>query len=433
MVRRLCLLVLCCIVPVTARDLSLETALETALLNNYSVQLEKADHRIAAMNNSWGQAGRFPTIDLDLVGSERLTRIEDSETEQQSLTGSVSLNWLLFDGFAIQIRKSRLEDLEELSAGNTALVIENTVESVILGYFNCLLQREKAEIAEEVMDLSRDRYDFEQERHRLGSQSRYELLQAQNAFLEDKARYLQQYNQFRNSIRDLYFLMGAEDSLNVVFTTPFQVQPRDYSLQASRERMVANNRTLKNQYIHQSLLEKQVRLEQSEWWPSLSARAGVETGRNRSDAATNMFTTSDQSNAFASLTLRWNLFNGGNRSRAIEIARVEREAGNISIASMKHSLTNRLYNLFETYQVRKQLLEVARESLSAAQLNLEISEEKFDTGAINSFNYRDVQLIYLNAALNRLNAVYDLIEVDHALLKITGGILSEYESASNLK
>ena len=39
---------------------------------------------------------------------------------------------------------------------------------------------------------------------------------------------------------------------------------------------------------------------------------------------------------------------------------------------------------------------------------IKISEEKYRAGAINSFNYRDVQLMYLESSLRKLQAVYNL-------------------------
>ena len=65
--------------------------------------------------------------------------------------------------------------------------------------------------------------------------------------------------------------------------------------------------------------------------------------------------------------------------------------------------------------------------LEAAEMNLQIAEEKYRTGAINSFNYRDIQLIYLNSAFRRLQAIYDLIDSHTNLTRLTGGFLDETE------
>ena len=90
------------------------------------------------------------------------------------------------------------------------------------------------------------------------------------------------------------------------------------------------------------------------------------------------------------------------------------------------NLNIQLEKLFDLYNVRKDLYNVAQENLEAANLNMQISRDKFRAGTINSFNYRDVQLIYLNASFNRLNTIYNLIDANTALMKITGGIISEY-------
>ncbi len=97
----------------------------------------------------------------------------------------------------------------------------------------------------------------------------------------------------------------------------------------------------------------------------------------------------------------------------------------VEVEEMTHRLTNQLLNLYDFFQVHKTLLEVTEESLQAAELNMQIADEKYKTGAINSFNYRDIQLIYLNAELSRLEAIYNLIGSHTSLARIIGGFITE--------
>ena len=94
----------------------------------------------------------------------------------------------------------------------------------------------------------------------------------------------------------------------------------------------------------------------------------------------------------ATLPLSYTLSNGGNVRRAIQNARIQEEMGSIQTEEMKQHLYNSLYSTLEQYQVRQQLQQVAELSLKSTRLNLQIAGEKFKAGAINSFNYRDVQL-----------------------------------------
>ena len=61
------------------------------------------------------------------------------------------------------------------------------------------------------------------------------------------------------------------------------------------------------------------------------------------------------------------------------------------------------------YQLRQEPFKLAEENLEAAELNLELSRERYENGSLNSFNYRDVQQIYLNAAVQYENAIFSVI------------------------
>ena len=406
---------------------SLSDAIGIALQNNYDIKITKADEKAAGISNAWGAAGAFPSINFSVNSSNTWDYNDNADYTQKRLTSGASVNWLLFDGFSMWIRKDKLKLYEQLSAGNTTIVLENTVQSVILAYYKVLLEHEKMRVAERLKNLSKDRYDYESERQQLGSLTTYDLLQAKNSWLDDKGRFLLHEVTYENAIRDLNYLMAVPPDKTFNFVDKFQVQPKVLSVDSLNQKMLGNNSTLRNQYISQTLLQKEVKLKRSEWAPSVSLNGGYSNVSNELTLSGMNPDTQDSYNYNASLNLSWSLFNGGNRKRAIEIAKIDRETGEIEIENIKHALTNQLYNYYEIHLVRRELLNVAQEALETAELNLKISEEKYHNGAINSFNYRDVQLLFHNAAVNRLDAIYAYIDVETALLRLTGGIISQYE------
>ena len=406
--------------------LSLSEAIQRALEYNYNIRMIRLDERIAEKNNSWGKAGLFPSIDLSASGTHTQSIDPDDEWIQQRGSGSAVLSWTLFRGFSVWIEKSRLSQLEELSAGNTALLVEQTIQAVILSYYNVLLQQKRLQVLDTVRQVSNDRYQQVLEKKEIGALVTYDVLQAKNAWLEDEARYLQQETTTRNAVRDLNYLMGVAEAHDYVLTDPFKQDWKPYMFDALRERMFTDNRQLRNQYIQVQLLNAQVRLAQTAWSPTLSLRTGAETNPSRSRSGDENWFDSDSRDMYGTLTLSWNLFNGGNRKRAVDIAKLDMEIGEVEIVAMEHSLANRLAVQLDLYNVRKKLLDVSEEALDTAELNLQISEEKFKTGAINSFNYRDVQLIYLSAALGKLESTYRLIESHTELLRLSGGIVTSY-------
>ena len=73
------------------------------------------------------------------------------------------------------------------------------------------------------------------------------------------------------------------------------------------------------------------------------------------------------------------------------------------------------------------LREKLRIAKALADLNVDISTEKFRNGSINSFNFRTVQNNQLIAGIQELQSMYDLIDSRVTLMRLTGGIIEVYK------
>ncbi len=410
--------------------LSLEEAVNTALENNYGIITIQKDQELAELKNNWGTAGALPNIRF--VGSGNYSEEFDSENgyTSESLNATVELKQTLFRGFSVRIQKDRLEKLEKLSEENVSLVLENTIFNVILSYYNILLTQEQVDIAHTNMNLSKDRYQRLQESKEIGSARTYEVLQAKNAFLEDSSEYLSAKSSYNNTVRELNYLMAEPMEQNYRFTSEFEPDTTSFSRSVLSEKMLENNKTLRNQYINLELAKLEVKSAQSAYYPSLSltASGGYSESETNYETATQAFDRNpDGYNASVGISLSYTIYNGNERKRALEAAKIERQISGIEQEEMIQDLKNQLAQEYELYNVRKELLNVAKENLEAAGLNLKISREKYRNGTINSFNFRDVQQIHQNAAYRYQRAVFNVIQSYHTLLRLTGGIIEEYE------
>jgi len=413
-------------ISLKAQDpLTLPGALEKALKNNYGIVISKSQVDIAELNNNWGTAGRYPNIGFDVNSSNSKELIDN--TTSNRIAGSVGLNWTIFNGFRANITKDRLEQLESLAKGNAAVVVENTIQEVILSYYNILLQQEKLKVLKNLMQLSEDRYQYIQLKFEVGGTVTYDVLQAKNVFLEDKASFLNQEVAVRNAIRNFNFLIGEQPTTRWSFVEDFNPHTSDYVLSDLLDKMLANNQTLQNQYTSLVLQQKETALQKSTLYPSLNLSAGIENSYSWMNTKTQGSTSSEALTPYGNVSLSFDIYSGGTRKRAIDVAEINEDITQVEIDEMKHSLTNLLFNEYDLYNLRKTLLNVSEQSLEAAEMNLQIADEKFKSGAINSFNYRDIQISYLNTALNRLQAVYNLIYSNTTLTRLTGGFLEEPE------
>ena len=94
-----------------ARELSLQSAIDSALQNNYGIIIQEISTDIAEEQNSWGATGALPSITFVGAGSEDLAFNELDQSNTTRLGASVDLNWTIFRGFSAKISKQKLDEL----------------------------------------------------------------------------------------------------------------------------------------------------------------------------------------------------------------------------------------------------------------------------------------------------------------------------------
>jgi outer membrane protein TolC len=422
------LIILCTLNVFGQQNLSLSDAIELGLENNYDLQIVRKSEEVTSVNNHWGSTGALPSVNFNLSGSENFNINSGEDYRTQAISPEVSLNWVVFDGFSAKITKARLEEMEQQSQGNTSVVIESTIQDIIVAYNACLLQKALLDVYQELSDLSEDRYKRTEDSKNMGASTTYEMLQAKTSWLEDQSNYLQQKVDYENTIRNLNYLLAVENDASWNLTSELETTMPHYQLDDLNARLLSNNQTLKNQYLNQSLLARETALAKSGYYPKLSLNTGLgNTWMNNHYSESTPTYTNNSADAYIGLSLSFNIFNGGNTRRSVQIAEINEASEQVQTAQMKHSLSNQLLQIYSNYNVQKAVLELANEQETTAKLNLDLSADKLKSGAINSFNYRDVQVVYMNAAIARLQATYNLIQSNTDLLRITGGIINEYE------
>jgi len=422
------LIILITLNVVGQEKLSLSDAIALGLENNYDLQIVRKSEEITSVNNNWGNTGALPSINFNLIGRENFNVNDNDDYRTQTVSPEVSLNWVVFNGFSAKIIKTKLQEMELQSQGNTTVLVESTIQDIIVAYNAGLLQKALVDVYQELADLSEDRYKRTEDSKTMGASTTYEMLQAKTSWLEDQSGYLQQKVDYENSIRNLNYLMGIQDDQSWTLTTTLETNMPEYMLDDLKDRLRGNNQTLKNQYLNQSLLAKETALAKSKYYPKLSMNTGVgNTWMDNYYSGSTPNYGQSSADAYIGLTLSFNIFNGGTARRGMQIAAINEEVEQVQTEQMKHSLSNQLLQLYSNYNVEKAVLELANEQESTAKLNLSLSAEKLKSGVINSFNYRDVQVVYMNSAIAKLRAIYNLIQSNTDLLRITGGIISEYE------
>lgn len=447
-----------CLKTTAQEQLSLSDAIQLGLQRNYNILIEQGNVEVAENNNNWGEAGRYPTISLNVNQNNGITdnvKVANPFSLQgqiisNSVVPSINVNWTIFDGFRVNISKRRFELLQAETQGNASVVIANTLQSIILGYYLAVLEQERLGEFRKQLDLSRDKYEYIKLRSDLGSAVTTDLLLEEGNYLTDSINYINQQLTFRNAVRDLNVLLAEKNvSKSYVLTDSLVIPDEQYTIDDLRERMLSENVDLKKQYITQSILGAGVDLSRADRYPTLALNAGFSENRGRNDFSNTsrgefqrdslaqnpnaVFIpdfleplSSVTDNYFANFTLSFTLFNGGRINRAIKNAVVNERIGQIRVEQLETSLDRDLLAALDRYEIRRQLFAINQRRESAAGTNLQLSEEKFKNGSINSFDYRDVQNTYLSSSILKLQAAYNLINSKVELMRLTGELIREY-------
>ena len=434
--------------PLVGQDtlaLSLSDAIQRGLENNYQVRIAANELEVARINDDYALTQKYPTITLGLSPgvnyrnqSNPASIVAQSTVTSYAIAPTAQLNWVLFNGGRIAINKERLETLADLGAGQLQLQLENTTQDIIEAYYTAVVQREQIEVRRRVLALSRDRIEYQQIRREFGQGGTFDELQARDAFLTDSTSLVQQRVTYRNALRNLLQLMGEEDyELAIRLTTELTYDPVDYSLAQLEEQLLRANRNLQNLLINRDLAALQTRLIESERLPTFGIGAGVsydiniQTGTQTFDFGGDQPSREQELPGVAARTLAGNvgftasylLFDGGNRRVRIQSSRLQEVTAQLDYQSAQQQLRAALRNTLALYENQRVVVDITQELIANAERNLEIAEERFSGGTINSFDYRQIQLNYANAEFQLFNALLQLKQTETELLRVTGGIV----------
>ena len=466
MIKYLVIICACSFTIITqAQDtLSLSRAIQIGMKNNFDIQIEQQNIDIAKNNNTWGQAGALPTINFITNSTNSAVQRKPANpfavagrNISSSIPPQLDVQFVLFDGFLIRYNKQRLEEMEHLSYGNAAFIMETAVQSIILGYYQALLEKERLKVFEVTQTLSKERYKYVKLRKELGGAITFDVLQEQNNVLTDSANVLRQQIVYKNSLRSLNLLLSEEITKEFRLVDSLVHETEQYSYEDLRQKMTSSNTNLQNQFMNQELLRNSTQIQRSNLSPSVILNMGATSSLDKLNAkfrptengtiqkstvgylnddinspviassfAPEYKTQSGYSyGAYANLSLRFTLFQGGQIRRSIENARIQEKIGALTTSQLKLSLENDLLVNYDQYNLRQQLVSISQIKLKAAELNLELANERYKNGALSAIDLRIVQENFRNAAVENFVAIYSSIESRVVLIRLTGGLIDK--------
>ena len=414
-------------------DITLETAIATGLEKNYSIRIANNDYAIEQNNNTLGNAGFLPTVDLnasktfqtqdvdlELLSSEGTFSISRSGAKSDRFDASAGVNWTIFDGMQMFITKNKLAEMETSGELSYQIAVQNSVAAIASAYYRIVLEQATYDVLSRNLELSRKRVDFSKNRYELGKGTKADYLTAQVDFNADQTELILQRELLEMARVDLNVLMGQDPNLTYNAIDSMIVNSR-LMYDDLEEKVKAMNPQLLLAINEQNVAYSQYKEFVSARYPTIDLGASYGYGTSNNDAGQ---LRSSQTNGLTyGISASWNIFDGFNKNRQIQNARIQQETTQLLKEQIEIQLLGDLHKRFSNYTHSIAVVELEVSNVLVAMENEKIAIDRYQLGVSTYLDLRLAQRNNVNAQTRLLNAklVAKLAEIE--LFRLSGSIL----------
>ncbi len=406
----------------------LQRCLNVGLERNYDIRIIRNEQQIADNNQTIGNAGYLPTLDLNASHSGTLNdteqdlktgeKVETNGLNQTSNAG-LNLNWTLFDGLKIQANYDRLKELKKMGELNTRLTIDDFISQLTAEYYNYVQQNIRLKNLKSAVELSRERLRIVEARYNIGSMSRLDLQQAKVDFNADSSRLIKQFEVLHTSRIRLNELMALENVNQTIHVGDSVIIPNALlDMNTLWDKTLSSNTSLLLSAKEKRLSQLDYKIIKSRNYPYLKLNTGY--GYTLYDNEVGSYDRQRVKGLNYGLTLGFNIFDGMNRKREQKNARLMIENRELAYEQLELGLKADLSNIWIAYRNNLELLDLENQNLLTAKENYEIAIERYKLGDLSGIELREAQNSLLEAEERLLLAEYNTKICEISLLQISG-------------
>ena len=337
----------------------------------------------------------------------------------------LSLTWTLFDGFRMFADKKRYDELAMSGEYEARDRIERTVVSIMGAFFNLVQQEQLLDVIRDTLAVSKRRLELEEIRRDLGGSSSTDLLNARVNYNNDQSTLLDQQLAVTIALNELNIVLARDPLTPVVVKKEIVIPPLAMGYEEILKMAQDENSTLMTARFDKRVAEEDVRIAKSAFWPRLSLNGnygyadralfgdeiipGTDRKRHSIDSTVGLF-------------LSFNVFNGNVDRINFQNARLDLLNRDLSLKNIENEITGLVRETYTTYEKRMAKVNLEEENTLTAQQNMELQKELYATGASDSLDFRDAQVLYARAQVSlivsRFDARISLLEIQQLTGKV---------------
>jgi outer membrane protein len=413
--------------------LSVEEAIATALQNNYNIQLSKNDSAVAALDYSYRNAVFLPRLNA-AAGTNWTANNQrqdftngtkrEGDVKTNSYTGSVTLNWTLFDGMKMFVTRDKAAEFIRLGEFGIKNEVINSVAGIINTYYDIVRQKQQLKAIEEQMSINQTRVDLSQRKLDIGVGAKPDVLQSKVDLNAQKAARLRQQTLIQQLKETLNQLMNATPGANYDVSDSIPLNTK-LSLGEIQNKAIIENPLLQIQKKNMDIAAFTLRERKAERLPTLSFNSAYNFSRTNNDIALNpALPIFNRNRGFNyGLTAQLPILNNRNNNRLIKQAQLNIDYQKLIYENQKSVINLGVINAFKDYELQKESLDLEEANILLARENVSIILETYKLGSATYLQLREAQKS-LEDAYNRLIAArYNTKLAETELLRLKGDLV----------
>ncbi|UOX35650.1 TolC family protein [Flavobacterium sediminilitoris] len=410
--------------------LTLESAIKIALENNYEIKIATNNLKIDETNNNLANAGLLPSINATLTNNN--SQLNTSQTQADgsvrtlnnaknfNLNYGIGLDWTIFDGLRMFVKKEQLEVLEQQGKTELQASILSKISDVYLTYYDLVQQQQVMASIDSAIVISNQRLTTARNRFTIGKASKLEVLNAQVDLNTDKSLLLKQKEIYKTTKIKLNELLARELQTDFKVIQDILIE-ENLNYEELKEMALQQNPQLQTQILSKKLVDLNLKNVKGNRYPTVRLTSGYNF--SRSEASLGFITQSSGQGFVYGVSASIPVFNGFLQNKNEKVAKYEVENATFLLDQQKVTLESQIASLFASYETNLELVKVEEQNTEIAKQNLDITLAKFRIGTITTIEFRTAQQNFIEASVRYSNAQYQT-KLSEINLKELAGTLS---------
>ena len=413
--QKIILFSVCCLLIVRGEAqqiMTLSDCVSKAIETNYGLKITQNEQEISKYNVNYSVF--LPKLSLDGTSNSKFSK--DGSIRHYSGDWDIFANfsWRLFDGASMFFTYKKSKELLEISELNTLMEVEQLIANVTSAYYNVWVQTKLVEAAENIVQISIERYTAALAKHGIGSLSGLEMRQSKIDLNADSSMLMQQQQLLTNAYIQLNTLMN-NDLLQTNYVNDTLVLLPMLNREEINQNAVKNNTTLLIAQKGIKLSELDVKNRLSAFFPTVDFNTIYPFA-----SSNNTFSAWNFTSLAIGFTVRVPLFSRMENYRQIQTAKLARTNAELSYKELELKILSSLAELYNIYQNNLLLLEFENQNIEIAKESLEAAIDKYRIGSLSGLEFREFQRSYIEVVKRLMNSSYQVKISETGLLLMSG-------------